>query len=64
MPSPVGDWLVKDGYGTHPHRQLRRQDVGHRRLGKGHPGFDNENPDPAKKGRPLLGMPIVIGHGA
>src|SRR4029077_11598186 len=25
------------------------------------PGFDNDNPDPAKKGRPLLGTPVLMG---
>jgi hypothetical protein len=25
------------------------------------PGFDKENPDPAKRGRPLLGTPVLMG---
>src|SRR5215510_13248221 len=25
------------------------------------PGFDNKNPDPAKRGRPTLGMPVLLG---
>jgi uncharacterized protein (DUF2147 family) len=29
-------------------------------LGRRSPGKDIENPDPAKKGRPTLGMPILI----
>lgn len=56
---PAGDWLVEDGsaririaicsgslWGV----------IGWERA----PGTDSENPDPAKRGRPTLGMPILI----
>lgn len=59
--SPVGDWLVKDGYAN-----IRIDNCGGKMWGivaweKTPGGLDNENPDPAKKGRPVLGMPILIG---
>jgi uncharacterized protein (DUF2147 family) len=59
--SPVGDWLVKDGYAN-----IRIDNCGGKLWGivsweKTPGGLDTENPDPAKRGRPVLGMPIVIG---
>ena len=59
--TPIGDWLVKDGYAN-----IRIDNCGGKLWGivsweKTPGGVDNENPDPAKKGRPVLGMPIVIG---
>ena len=59
--SPIGDWLVKDGYAN-----IRIDNCGGKLWGivsweKTPGGVDSENPDPAKKGRPVLGMPIVIG---
>ena len=59
--SPVGDWLVKDGYAN-----IRIDNCGGKMWGivaweKTPGGTDVENPDPAKKGRPILGMPILIG---
>jgi uncharacterized protein (DUF2147 family) len=58
---PLGDWLVKDGYA-----QIRIDDCGGKLWGiiaweKTPGGIDNENPDPAKKNRPVLGMPILLG---
>ena len=59
-PSVIGDWLVKEGYG-----HVRIDDCGGKMWGilswEKTPGFDNENPDPAKKGRPLLGTPLLLG---
>jgi len=59
-PSPIGDWLVKDGYAN-----IRVDNCGGRLWGivawEKDPGKDVENPDPAKKGRPILGMPILLG---
>ena len=56
----IGDWLVKDGYG-----HIRIDNCGGKMWGivawEKTPGFDNENPDPAKKGRPLLGTPVLMG---
>ena len=60
-PSLIGDWLVKDGYAN-----IRIDNCGGKMWGivaweKTPGGVDNENPDPAKKGRPILGMPILLG---
>src|ERR1044071_3848466 len=59
-PSPVGDWLVKDGYGV-----IRIDNCNGKMWGivawEKTPGIDKENPDPAKKTRPTLGVPILIG---
>ena len=58
--SVIGDWLVRDGYG-----HIRIDNCGGKMWGivawEKTPGFDNENPDPAKKGRPLLGTPVLMG---
>ena len=58
--SVIGDWLVKDGYG-----HIRIDNCGGKMWGivawEKTPGFDNESPDPAKKGRPLLGTPVLMG---
>jgi uncharacterized protein (DUF2147 family) len=59
--SPIGDWLVKDGYAN-----IRIDICGGKMWGiiaweKSPGGVDSENPDPAKKTRPVLGMPILIG---
>ena len=57
---PVGDWLVKDGYA-----HIRIDICAGRLWGivawEQKPGNDTENPDPAKRGRPTLGMPILLG---
>jgi uncharacterized protein (DUF2147 family) len=57
-PSVIGDWLVKEGYG-----HVRIDNCGGKMWGivswEKQPGFDNENQDPAKKGRPLLGTPVL-----
>jgi uncharacterized protein (DUF2147 family) len=59
--SVVGDWLVKDGYAT-----IRIDNCAGRMWGivvweKVPGGVDEENPDPAKKTRLTLGMPILLG---
>ena len=58
--SVVGDWLVKDGYG-----HIRIDNCGGKMWGivawEKDPGFDNENPDPTRKGRPLLGTSVLMG---
>src|SRR6185295_16477098 len=57
---PIGDWLVKDGYAN-----IRIDNCAGKLWGivawEKEPGFDIENPDPAKKGRAILGMPILLG---
>lgn len=59
-PSPLGDWLVKEGYA-----HIRIDNCAGKLWGivawEKEPGFDNDNPDPTKKGRPILGMPILLG---
>ena len=60
-PSPIGDWLVKDGYAN-----IRIDDCAGKLWGivvweKEPGGIDKDNPDPAKKSRPTLGMPILMG---
>ena len=58
-PSPIGDWRVKDGYAN-----IRIDNCGGKMWGivawEQKAGKDAENPDPAKKGRPTLGMPILL----
>ena len=58
-PSPIGDWLVKDGYGI-----IRIDNCAGKMWGvvawEKSPGIDKENPDPAKKSRPTLGVPILL----
>jgi uncharacterized protein (DUF2147 family) len=59
--SPIGDWLVKDGYA-----HIRIDNCAGKMWGivsweKEPGGTDVENPDPAKRNRPTLGMPIIIG---
>ena len=59
-PSVIGDWRVKEGYAN-----IRIDNCGGKMWGivawEKEPGFDNENPDPARKGRPLLGTPVLMG---
>ena len=59
-PSPLGDWLVKDGYAN-----IRIDICAGKLWGivvwEKEPGLDTENPDPAKKSRPTLGMPVLMG---
>jgi uncharacterized protein (DUF2147 family) len=57
---PIGEWLVKDGYA-----QVRVENCGGALWGvitwEAKPGGrDNENPDAALRGRPILGMPILL----
>lgn len=58
--SPIGDWLVREGYAN-----IRIDDCDGKLWGivvwEKAPGFDTENTDPAKKGRPLLGTPVLLG---
>src|ERR1044071_8716779 len=58
--SVIGDWLVKDGYAN-----IRIDQCGGKMWGivvwEKTPGLDVENPDPAKRSRPTLGMPVLMG---
>ena len=61
QPSVTGDWLVKDGYAN-----IRIDNCNGKMWGivvweKVPGGLDSENPDPAKKTRPTLGMPVLMG---
>jgi uncharacterized protein (DUF2147 family) len=57
--SVIGDWLVKEGYG-----HVRIDNCGGKMWGivswEKTPGFDHESTDPTKKGRPLLGTPVLL----
>ena len=58
---PVGDWLVKDGYA-----HIRIDNCAGKMWGivaweKSPGAVDDQNPDPTKKNRPVLGMPILLG---
>jgi uncharacterized protein (DUF2147 family) len=59
-PTPLGDWLVKNGYGI-----IRIDNCNGKMWGiiawEKKAGTDSENPEPAKKGRPSLGVPILLG---
>lgn len=56
---PVGDWLVANGAA-----HIRIENCGGALWGvtswEKVPGKDTENPDPAKRTRPTLGIPILI----
>jgi uncharacterized protein (DUF2147 family) len=58
-PSPVGDWMVKDGYGI-----IRIDNCSGKMWGilawEKVPSTDKENPDPTKRARPTLGIPILM----
>jgi uncharacterized protein (DUF2147 family) len=57
---PVGEWLVTDGYA-----HIRIEKCGDQYWGvvswEQQPGMDSNNPDPAKRNRPTLGMPVLLG---
>ena len=60
-PSVIGDWLVKDGYAN-----IRIDNCNGKMWGivvweKVPGGTDEDNPDPAKRKRLTLGMPILMG---
>ncbi len=59
--SPVGEWLVKDQTA-----HIRVVPCGDALWGviswvKGPPGKDENNPDPAKRQRSVIGLPILLG---
>jgi uncharacterized protein (DUF2147 family) len=59
-PDPVGDWLVSDA--TAIIRIARCADAlcGNVAWTKNPGGVDENNPDPAKRSRPILGLPILL----
>jgi uncharacterized protein (DUF2147 family) len=56
---PIGEWLVTDGYA-----HIRVEKCGDQYWGvvswEQQPGTDTNNPDPAKRNRPTLGMPVLL----
>jgi uncharacterized protein (DUF2147 family) len=61
MPAdPTGEWRVEKGLAT-----IRVVDCDRQYWGvvawELNPGIDRKNPDPAKRARPTLGMPILLG---
>jgi uncharacterized protein (DUF2147 family) len=63
---PVGEWLVKDGTArikvvscpTNPNQPPLLWGV---IWAETNPGFDEKNPDPTQRNRPMLGVPILVG---
>lgn len=57
---PTGDWLVAKRWAI-----IRIVDCGGQLLGvvswEMRPSVDSHNPDPAKRSRPTLGMPVLLG---
>jgi len=56
---PTGEWLVKDGTA-----RIRIEPCANALWGviswtKGEPGTDSQNPDPAKRRRSIIGVPIL-----
>ena len=60
LAEPIGEWLVTDGYAN-----IRIEKCGDQYWGvvswEQQPGTDINNPDPNKKNRPTLGMPVLLG---
>src|ERR1700757_3183082 len=57
---PTGDWLVADGVANIRVAQCNGSMWGVVAWEKQPGGRDSKNPDPAKKGSPPLGMPILL----
>jgi uncharacterized protein (DUF2147 family) len=57
---PIGDWMVEKGLAI-----IRVVDCSGQYWGvvvwEQRPGIDDKNPDPNKRNRPTLGMPILLG---
>src|SRR5215470_1631516 len=58
--SPAGEWLVKDGTAHIRIVQCSGALWGVLSWAKGPAGKDENNPDPAKRNRSILGVPILI----
>ena len=57
---PIGEWLVEEGLA-----RIRVENCGDRLVGfvsweKEPGGIDRYNPDPSKRARPTLGMPVLL----
>lgn len=59
-PDPTGEWMVAKGYA-----RIKIVNCDGQMWGvvawEQTPGVDSKNPDPSKRGRPTLGMPILLG---
>jgi uncharacterized protein (DUF2147 family) len=59
-PDPLGEWLTAKGYA-----RIRIVNCDNRLWGvvawEEHAGVDSKNPDPRKRSRPTLGMPVLLG---
>lgn len=58
--SPLGEWRVKDGTADIRIMQCDKALWGVIAWTKGPAGTDENNPDPALRSRPVMGMPILI----
>jgi uncharacterized protein (DUF2147 family) len=58
--SPVGEWLVQDGTAHIRIVQCGTSLWGVIAWTKGEPGKDENNPDPTKRDRSVMGMPILM----
>jgi uncharacterized protein (DUF2147 family) len=57
---PVGDWLVANKMAVVRVTPCGEALCGNVAWTKGPPGTDNNNPDPAKRNRSVIGMPILL----
>jgi uncharacterized protein (DUF2147 family) len=57
---PVGDWLVADKMAVIRVTPCGEAFCGNLAWTKGPPGTDQNNPDPAKRSRSVIGMPILL----
>ncbi len=57
---PIGEWMVKDKVATIKIDECDGAMWGVVAWEKDPGGLDTNNPDPAKRSRPTLGMPIII----
>jgi uncharacterized protein (DUF2147 family) len=57
---PSGDWFVADKTAVIRVAPCGNAMCGHIAWTKGPPGTDRNNPDPAKRNRPIVGLPIIL----
>ncbi|HXW24476.1 MAG TPA: DUF2147 domain-containing protein [Xanthobacteraceae bacterium] len=60
-PDPTGDWLVEDGKAIIHISACGPALCGAIAWTKDTGGVDENNPDPAKRNRPMLGLPLLLG---
>ncbi len=59
VPDPIGEWLVADGTARIKIEPCNKALWGVIAWTK-EPGYDENNPDPAKRDRPIIGVPILL----